>query len=567
MKKFITNPWIISIIINTVVLLAVMLLTDTAYETNDDYVISLRIADGYPYSSFVNYFLCRILIGIQSMLPGINVFTVMQIFASWVSFVCITRVFMDTMKNRDVLTVAFFIMTVFAADHYSILQFTRTSALMLTCGMLLLIHSMIHRKGFGWYLTAFALIYPGTWMRDMNLIVAIGSAGIFLVAWVIINRRELIPEGYLKPKRILIYAVCLLLLGGAAGTSLLTTHINNSTEELAKFSDYDYYRSLATDYPVYEDYEKNREDYETAGISENDLYLISNWYLDYNGAASGENLKKINEIYKSHGGETESVTAAVKEAVSGCLDDVKDFNRRGMHLIIIGLLLIAGIIAYKPRYLPYLFGTCLFAGVLYLYLFYVGRPLYRATYIADIGTIVWMLYYFDSRYLRKREVGSGALRAAAGLCIIALVACQAPVIKASKQLHSYGVNNCISEEMADFIKDNEENFYVFGKGTRGLSEYYATPLRVPEEGYQKNALGFGSWGTKSPYILDKLEAYGLENTFEDLIDNDKAFLFEDKNVSRLTEYMNKWYGDSFGEIYPEKAGEVDGHSMWRMRSR
>lgn len=65
MKKFIGNPWIISIIINTVVLLAVMLLTDTAYETNDDYVISLRIADGYPYSSFVNYFLCRMLIGIQ----------------------------------------------------------------------------------------------------------------------------------------------------------------------------------------------------------------------------------------------------------------------------------------------------------------------------------------------------------------------------------------------------------------------------------------------------------------------------------------------------------------------
>lgn len=236
-----------------------------------------------------------------------------------------------------------------------------------------------------------------------------------------------------------------------------------------------------------------------------------------------------------------------------------------MHLIIIGLLLIAGIIAYKPRYLPYLFGTCLFAGVLYLYLFYVGRPLYRATYIADIGTIVWMLYYFDSRYLRKRE--GRAPKAIAVLSVIALLACQMPVIKASRQLHSYGVNNRIAEEMSNFIEDNEENFYVFGKGTRGLSEYYATPLKVPEEGYQRNALGFGSWGTKSPYILDKLEAYGLKNTFEDLIDNEGAFLFEDSNADRLTEYMNKWYGDSYGEIYLEQAGEVDGHNLWRMRSR
>ena len=74
MKRIWNNAWIKAVVINIVVLVAVMSLTDLTYETNDDYVISLRIADGYPFSSFVNYFLCRILIAVQGVIPGINEF-------------------------------------------------------------------------------------------------------------------------------------------------------------------------------------------------------------------------------------------------------------------------------------------------------------------------------------------------------------------------------------------------------------------------------------------------------------------------------------------------------------
>ena len=108
---------------------------------------------------------------------------------------------------------------------------------------------------------------------------------------------------------------------------------------------------------------------------------------------------------------------------------------------------------------------------------------------------------------------------------------------------------------------------MFGKGVRGLSEYYSKPIFVPERGYQRNAIGFGSWGTKSPYILQKLDAYGLDNTFGDLINNEKAFVFEDNNVARLTEYMNKWYGTEDIEIVLEQVDEIDGHPLWKVRSR
>lgn len=559
-----------AIVINIVVLITVMSLTDVAYETNDDYVISLRIADGYPFSSFVNYFLCRILIAVQGIIPGINAFVCLQIAVSAVCFICITRVFLDSFNNRYALVIAVFMMTVFAIDHYSIIQFTKTSALMLTSGMLILVHAVIRKKHAGWYSIAFALIYLGTWLRDMNLIVAIGSAGIFLISWTVINRRNLLEQGYLTVRRIAVYAACLLLLAGSVGTCLLSNQINKSTEELAYFSEYDSFRSLVTDYPVYEDFKSNSASYEKIGLSENDIYLVSNWYLDYDGAASLDNLETMYRTYKSNGGGSHSILASTKSFVRESINDVKDFNRRGMHLMIIGCLFVAGLLMFKPKYWMYLAGACAYGALLYLYLYYLGRPLYRATYIADIGTIVWMLYYMDEKYLRRPEtvLSKGlAAKAVTAICIIALLICQIPLLKASNQLHSYAVNGRTSDEMIEFLDRNQDNIYVFGKGIRGLSEYYSMPILVPEAGYQKNAIGFGSWGTKSPYILQKLDSYGLDNTFGDLINNEQAFVFEDDNVARLTEYMNKWYGKDNMEILLEQVDEIDGHPLWQVRSR
>ena len=570
MKRICNNAWIRAILINIVVLITVMSLTDVAYETNDDYVISLRIADGYPFSSFVNYFLCRLLIAIQGIIPGINAFVCLQIAASAVCFICITRVFLDSFNNRYALVIAIFVITVFAIDHYSIIQFTKTSALMLTSGTLMLVHAMTRKKCAGWYVIAFVLIYLGTWLRDMNLIVAIGSAGIFLLFWIVINRRNLLEQDYLSVGRIAIYSVCLLLLAGSIGTYILSNQINKSTKELAYFSEYDNYRSLVTDYPVYEDFKSNSAPYEKKGLSENDLYLVSNWYLDYDGAASLNNLETMYSINKSNGGGDRSIIASTKSFLHNSISDVKDFNRRGMHLVIIGCLFIAGLLLYKPKYWIYLMCACAFGALLYVYLYYLGRPLYRATYIADIVTIVWMLYYADEKYLRKPETASrGGIfaKAVTAVCIITLLICQIPLMRASDQLHSFAIKGRTSQEMTEFINSNLDSFFVFGKGVRGLSEYYSKPVFVPERGYQKNAIGFGSWGTKSPYILQKLDAYGMDNTFGDLINNEKAFVFEDNNVARLTEYMNKWYGTEELEIFLEQVDEIDGHTLWKVRSR
>ena len=83
--------WLISLIINLAILTAVLAVTDVMYETNDDFTISLEIADGYPFVGFVNYFLCRILIAIQRFFPAGNIFMISQMIMSFAAFYFISR--------------------------------------------------------------------------------------------------------------------------------------------------------------------------------------------------------------------------------------------------------------------------------------------------------------------------------------------------------------------------------------------------------------------------------------------------------------------------------------------
>ncbi|MBR0127572.1 MAG: hypothetical protein IJL99_04860 [Firmicutes bacterium] len=570
MNRVWRNNWVKAIAINLVILVVAFLLADTVYETNDDYVISLRMVDGYPFSTFVNWFLCKIVIGLQSLMPGINAFVVLQIAISWVCFVLITRTILESFESKTLLVIAILLLTVFAGDHYCIMQFTKTSALALTTGFLLLMDAMVRKRGAGIYVVSFILIYLGTWMRDMNLVAAIGFAGIFLIAWVLGHRKELIPGGYLKGRRLALYGVCLLLIAGAAGTYAWSVSINSATPELEQFNEYDKYRTNITDYPIYENYDAAADEYEAAGISKNDMYLTSHWYIDYDGAASPEKLKEITAIYNEKAKTDVSFSEAVNSCIDGVREDMSNFTRRGMHLIILWLLLLIGILLYRPRVWIYIIAIGALAAALYVYLYYVGRPLYRASYIADVSAIIWILYYMGGEEVRKglqKPDAKGVRGIKIMMCVICaafVLLCQMPIMDSYTQLHNHALKGKMSEQMEAFLDENDDNFYVFANGTRGLSPYYSDPLTMPEPNYQKNALGFGSWGTKSPYIMDKLARYDLNNTFGDLIDNPKAFVFEDKNIDKLMTYFNKWYGGD-GEIVFEHVDEIAGHDLWSVK--
>ena len=76
------NNWIKALIINIIIFALIMIFTDMAYETNDDYAISGRIVFGDPFAGYVSYFLCLPMIGLQQLLPSVNIFVGAQMLTN-----------------------------------------------------------------------------------------------------------------------------------------------------------------------------------------------------------------------------------------------------------------------------------------------------------------------------------------------------------------------------------------------------------------------------------------------------------------------------------------------------
>lgn len=578
------NNWIKSIMINLVMLIVVMLCCNLTYETNDDFAIAGRIAAGDPYVGYIDYAFCRLLILLQAKLTFINVFVAVQIVISFISFVFILKIFLDSDKGRAFRIVTVMVLLLFSFDQYALIQFTKTSALALTAGMLILIDAMTQRKNPVNYFWAILLLYLGAALRIKNMPIAIGFAGLFLIMWVIENHRRLIPEGYLRPGKLISYVVLLILLGGIGGTYVLSMQMNTATEELRNYQEYNTERSNVVDYSEYGSYDEHTADFTALGFEKNDLYLINKWYFDYDGAASLENLEKIDGIYSQVRNEKGvSWEKAARQFLKNTIGDLKKQTQTGIHLmLLLGIALLA-LIRMKPKYWIYIVAVGLATAGIYIILYYLGRPAYRAMYIADLNAAVWIMYAMD----RSRCWGSAAAKydgaaggaadrgsawRKAGNVIVCCILCLALAGGAYLEYgHTADRHRSIEkglrpEKIAERIASDQAHMYVFSTREKCNTDPYASPLRLPDA--EANVVTFGGWGTLSPYLMKRLQGYDLSNVFGDIIDNDAVYVIEDRNVDRMEQYFNKWYA-------PDRSGyriafvpvdTVDGYAIWQAKT-
>ena len=569
------SSWIRSIAVNIIILVTVMVFTQMSYETNDDYAISSRIASGDVFVGFVDFVMSSILVYAQKFSDTINIFVLFQVVLSFSSLVVILRVFMDEVRSRMFMFCLVLLLAVFAFDLYSVIQFTKTSAAALCAGMLLTIHSVTKkpadgglygRIGTGDMVIGLVLIYLGAGLRIANFPIAVGFAGIFLIMWVVENRKDLLPCGYLSKKRVVSYLLIMVIMAGAAGMFLFSTNMNTSTDQLRKYQEYNNLRSSVIDFSQFSCFDEYADEYRKAGLDKNDVYLVDNWYLDYDGAASVENLREIEAVYDL---SREEKTAGAKATLSGFLktirDHLKDIDKTGIHILMLAGIAIVAFARYRLGYFPYIIALGVAAAGIYIALYHMGRLAYRATFLTDLSAVIWMLY--PMRGWRIREVTSKmAIRFGAG------AAC---VLLAWGVYMEYGLSSESSDEaekkirpegLTRTIEEDADHMYVFSPKEKKFLSSYADPMKRPEG--DENVITFGSWGTKSPYVTKRLAAYGLNDLFEGIIDNDKVYVIEDKNVERMEEYLNKWYSDSVEgrEIRYVKKDEVDGYSIWKVAS-
>lgn len=562
MEKLLSNNWIKAIAINLIILIAVFLVSDLAYETNDDFAISSRIASGYPYVGFINYFFCMVLIPVQKVFASVNVFVVSQIAFSFAGFVLILKLFLDSNKNKAIIVLSSFVIALFSFDHYAAIQFTKTAALLLTSSMVTMIDSMVNKRASIYYIYAVVLLFIGVSYRPDGLICVIGYAGLFLFAWVLTNRKRIISEGYLKPKRIVLYVTLLVLIGTSWCYYNVSEKINESGS-LKSYSDYSELRSDVVDYPVYNRYDENREQYDEIGISENDLYLIDRWYLDYDGAASSENLTKILEIDNKSTKAPYTMDMALKQFLSDVWEGIQGLSFTGVHILLLFILAAVMCVLLKPKHWIYIAAVGLYTVCIYLAVYHMQRPVYRALYVADLGASIWLLYYLNNIEPARRMIAKNAAVFAA--VIFTILLCY-PVQQGCEQKHEQMQMKIMPKQLSNYIGTHEDSLFVFSASEKKFSQEYAEPLKSPGINFEKNIIGAGSWGTLSPYVLDKMMIFDVLNPISGLIDNDNAYYVGNSNIDRLSEYYNKWYGNKHKTIELVQIDSIEGMKIWKVVS-
>ena len=121
-------------------------------------------------------------------------------------FFNINKEILETQNNLlKLLSVC--IMSIYMIDHYISVQFTKTSALLLITGTIIVLEALIDRKGYIYIIVGAILVYLGAFLRFTNIYVAFGFAGSYVIIWVLLNIKDirLNIRDYLNRKQVGIY--------------------------------------------------------------------------------------------------------------------------------------------------------------------------------------------------------------------------------------------------------------------------------------------------------------------------------------------------------------------------
>jgi hypothetical protein len=414
------------------------------------------------------------------------------------------------------------------------------------------------------------LIYFGAACRFDNLLPAIGFAGAYLFVKALLERnriRDRLARGSTAGKISL--ALSLVLILGLYGMNAASHAKNLSTPELERYDEYNVARARFIDYPK-PNYDENEAFFENLGLDKNDYRLMQMWYFDYDKTATLENLNAINSIAKAP--DREWIKDGVKPFLKNTLLEIIGKSARGYHIAFLILLAAASCVLVKRKYLLYLLviGAATCCG--YVYLYYIGRAIYRATYILDIAAFVWIAYAteFDILKDKVRDVLSGPRRKKVTYRITAAMV--AALMLVEFLCFSYRIDpDRIGQE--DYFYQGAESgkVYVLDPDTNYpyyiQSPYYLDPMRRLPKDFNSNVFTFGGWPTLSPYFLNQLKKNDLENLFGDVVDNPNVYVIDSNHAKRAQKYFRKHYNFKGKVVYYDHVAYRNGLHIYQIKTK
>jgi len=565
--QFLSEHLLLSVILlNSLYFIFYLLFFDPVW-TPDDYFISVDLygvhLDHYNdmprylsalYGKIVNF-----LLNIYGELPWHTILSYVWIF---LSLCLMSYVILSNYRNKFSWLMVNILLLFFAYEGYSVMQWTRTSAIALGTGAFAF---FFPTKGKIQKILGIFLFFIGAFIRTGNVKMVVGvwglTFGMLFIFHILKGRYDLSKWAFLNGLKV----VALFVLFNIS-LNITNNILNEESEEWATFRKWDSYRANVQDYPnpSYDDY---KEIYEKYGVSKTEFLFVYSWGFDVYNYELYENIvmakKEIQQLELTESSDKASVyfdnLSSAFHVYPLSLLKVDVFY---CYLILIIILLFA--LENKNSFIYIAFTFALLVG-LNLYLKLNGRYMIHRVDVGIIFTICMILLFL---YLyRKSDVVEKKMNYKIVLPLISLYMLLVPYKQFNDEYDTFSPSDLANNRIFYENTAGDDHFYLFVNSRRDTNrKSFAYDIYdVPKVGFMKNIFGliFASPELQEMYKED----YGIEDPYLDIIDNPEMYLARGTSMEMLSETV---------EYISEKSGiKVDavcvkqflGKSLYRINSQ
>ncbi len=535
---------LLSVAINTLFFLLIFLICGFQYELSDDWFFSLNIANGNYNFTFCSYFIQLISGLLQKIIYPINAFMLLQLVFGWIALTSISYVFLDTFGMKKGLLFALLLQSAFAINVYSLITFTKTAAVLVTAGGLLIFWAHCKEKKLRYYILGVILALLGSFYRLKIFYSVVVVFSFFVFAYLIHQTKPPMVKGFFKACKKFFQTkmafTLLILIIAVFSCNSISQKIIYSSDGLAYYKTYNSLRSSVVDFQI-PSYDEEPEKFDELGISENDIEMLRNWYIDDQGLASVEKLKEISKIQAGRQTQTDYLIN-MAESFMGMAE---------LLMLVVYIFTVVGLlILYRKKALLFICLVTAAVGLLYGYLFIIGRCNYRSAFSIWFSTIVCLFYatqFFELRKWISREHRVVRAAVAASCILVSLFYFSFGILRAVPSLVL--TPEVLFPETEKYIASSENKTFALGRSPylllRNMVELDQPMLIQQNEAFEK-CVYFGTPYYAHPSYHQLLKEKGIDNLYTALAEKENLYFVDHEeltDIEKMIIYLNKWYGE------------------------
>lgn len=565
--KLVKSKSLFAILLNIVFMAICVGLTSFSYVDVSDYNNSILICNQhFYYNSSVNYILAVLIGTLQYAVTDFNCFVLVEILFSFMAFSSFTFVFLDKYNMRKAVIFSLVINIIFTLNHYSFINSTKTSALLLTAGFLLVLNAIRNKRySFSCWLGVVEILL-GSFFNIVYFFVALGFAIAFFFGDLIAKRKYRLDFQklfwYFRPFLLMFLLITVLSLG----LSQFSYTVNHATEEGERYYEYSALTKSIDTLP-YPDYDENAEAFAQVGIDNDTEYeLLKSGYYDDSKMLNNDSLQLVSDLQKQENSKT--VLYAMGDAFVDLGNNIVSLSTRLIVMIVYLAISAVFILYHKNRFsfFPLFYAVAGYIASVVLRYLYNGAE--YLTYGIWLLMIVLLINSFNFEVLRNQKPSS-KLRMHNGYfimsiaVILALTASYATLFMIHRPDNDNNKDN-VPQHLISEISRNPDYYYVMDIQTQNefvrYTENYLHPLWGFRDGYLENLDSFGYF-----HNYELLRKRNLpDNIYEAVLKNRKIQVI-DKNITfKKEKYFSINYVPEPQKAVYNQVDELDGYKFYEV---